>query len=264
MKTFPVGTDAVVEVAFLDNDGNPVTPIALSYVVKDATGENVVDATAIAGLTGTSTDIAVPHGLISTPGGYSVELFITVAGGQVFIQEEIFAVQPQARLQFLVNTFQTRASAAYVSSSIPNLISWMGADKDDQTVALIEAFRRITLLNFFIPWPEVLDLQNRIAPRYQSHLTPRMWPLMTPEIWAIYPDYFKDALNRAQVIQANALLTSDPMADRRRGGLFSEKIGESSIMFKNGVRPLDNDNVSRDAMNVLAQFINNRISITRS
>jgi hypothetical protein len=264
MKTFPVGTDAVVEVSFLDNDGSPVTPTALAYVVKDGQGEEIVPLTTIATLTGTSTDINVPHGLLTTPGGYSVELFITIAGGQVFIQEEVFAVQPQTRLEFLVNTFQTRANALYVAGSIPNLISWMGAGKDDQTVALIEAFRRITLLNFFIPWPEVLDLQNRIAPRYQSHLTPRMWPLMTPEIWTIYPDYFKDALNRAQVIQANALLTPDPMGDRRRGGLFSEKIGESSIMFKNGVRPLDGDGVNRDAINVLAQFLNNRITITRS
>jgi hypothetical protein len=263
MRTFPVGTNAVVEVPFLDNDGSPVTPVALAYAVKDSAGEDVVPLTAIATLTGTSTDISIPNGLISTPGGYSIELFITVAGGEVLVQEEVFAVQPTVKLQFLVNTFQTRANALYVSGSIPNLIAWMGATKDDQTTALIEAFRRITLLNFFIPWPEVLDLQNRIAPRYQSHLTPRMWPLMTPDIWTIYPDYFKDALNRAQVIQANALLNSDPMADRRRAGVFSEKIGESSLMFKSGVRPLD-DAVSRDAMNALAQFINNRISVTRS
>jgi hypothetical protein len=263
MLTFPVGTNAVVEVPFLDNDGSPVTPTALSYVVKDASGENVVDTTAITVLTGTSTDITVPNGLISTPGGYSAELFITVAGGQVFVQEEVFLVKPTVQLQFLVNTFQTRANALYTGNSIPNMLYWMGATKDDQTAALIEAFRRITLLNFFIPWPEVLDLQNRIAPRYQSHLTPRMWPLMTPDIWTIYPDYFKDALNRAQVIQANALLNVDPRADRRRAGVFSEKIGESSIMFKSGVRPLD-DLVSRDAMNALSQFLNTRITTTRS
>jgi hypothetical protein len=110
----------------------------------------------------------------------------------------------------------------------------------------------------------VLDLQNRIAPRYQSHITPRMWPLMTPEIWTIYPDYFKEALNRAQIIQANFLLTPNSAADRRRDGVFSEKIGESSIMFKNGVRPLDEDTVCRPAMNVLAQFLNTRITTTRS
>jgi hypothetical protein len=263
MKTFPVGTDAIVEVAFLDNDGDPVTPTSLSYVVKDGTGEEIVPLAPISVLTGTSTDITVPNGLISAPGGYSIELFITVASGQVFVQEEVFTVQPTVKLQFLVNTFQSRASALYVASQTPNMIAWMGADKDDQTVALMEAFRRIILLNFFIPWPEVLDLQNRIAPRYQSHLTPRMWPLMTPEIWTIYPDYFKDALNRAQVIQANAILTFDPMGDRRRAGVFSEKIGESSLMFKSGVRPLE-DTVSRDAMSVLAQFINTRITLTRS
>jgi hypothetical protein len=263
MQSFPVGTNAVVEVPFLDSDGNPVTPTALAYVVKDGQGTTLVDTTAISVLSGTSTDIAIPGGLLAAPGGYSVELFITIAGGEVYIQEEVFAVKPLVQLQFLTNTFQTRANALYVSGSIPNLISWMGATKDAQTAALIEAFRRITLLNFFIPWPEVLDLQNRIAPRYQSHLTPRMWPLMTPDIWTIYPDYFKDALNRAQVIQANQLLTADPMADRRRGGLFSEKIGESSVMFKSGVRPLD-DIVSRDAMTALSQFLNTRITTTRS
>ncbi|MCK1543418.1 hypothetical protein IVB12_15990 [Bradyrhizobium sp. 179] len=263
MKTFPVGTDAVVEIAFLDNDGNPVTPTALSYVVKDGEGQEVVALTPIADLTGTSTDITVPNGLIATPGGYSIELFITVADGQVFVQEEVFSVKPTAQLQFLVNTFQTRANALYVASQIPNLTAWMGAGKDDQTTALIESFRRLSLLNYVIPRPEV-DAQDYLDMECAWRLTPRMWPLMTTSVWQEYPAYFKEALNRAQVIQANQLMTFDPMADRRRAGVFSEKIGESSLMFKNGVRPLEEDTVCRPALNVLAQFINNRISITRS
>lgn len=264
MLTVPVGTNAVVELPFIDNDGDPVTPTALAYVVKNAEGEQIVPSTPISTLTGTSTTVTVPSGLISAAGGYSIELFITVASGAVFVQEEIFLVKQVARLQFLVNSFQTRAQAAYTASTVPNLISWLGADKEDQEVALMEAYRRLILQNYFIPWPEVLDLQNRIAPRYQSHITPRMWPLMTPTLWEVYPDYFKEALNRAQVIQANFLLTSDPTADRRRGGVFSEKIGESSIMFKSGVRPLDEDTVCRPAMNVLTQFLNTRITTTRS
>jgi hypothetical protein len=91
-----------------------------------------------------------------------------------------------------------------------------------------------------------------------------MWPLMTASVWQEYPAYFRDALARAQVIQANALLTFDPIADRRRAGVFSEKIGESSMMFKNGVRKLDEDTVCRPALNELAQFINNRITLTRA
>lgn len=262
MNKVPVGTDAVVEISFLDNDGDPVTPTALAYVVKNGAGEEIVGLTPIADLTGTSTEITVPNGLIATPGGYSVELFVTV-GSQVFVQEEIFTVQPVNQLQFLVNTFQTRAQALYVAGSLSNMTMWLGASKSDQTVALIEAFRRITLLNFVISWPET-EAQDFLQPRWRERLTPLMWPLMTPVIWAEYPQYFKDAIARAQVIQANDLLTDDPMASRRRAGLFSEKIGESSMMFKNGVRPLDNDKVCRPALNELAQFLNTRITLTRS
>lgn len=263
MQTFPVGTNAVVEIEFSNNDGDPVTPTALSYTVLNGSGETVRADTPIADLTGTSTIVTVPHALIAAPGGYAIELSITVAGGEVFVQEAVFGVVPQVRLEFLKNTFQSRASALFIANSIPGLSSWAGASRNEQETALIEAFSRITRLNFFIPWPELMDVQNRIAPEYQSHLTPRMWPLMTPSLYAIYPDYFRDALNKAQVAQANFLLTDDPIGDRRRGGLFSEKIGESSIMFKNGVRPLD-ETVCREAMNYLTQFINTRITLTRS
>lgn len=263
MKTFPVGTDAVVELPFWDNDGNPVTPTGLSYRVVNGVGEIIAGPTTISDLTGTSTEITVPAATFTAPGGYALELSIAV-GTQTFFQEEIIGITPVVRLEFLKNTFQSRAAALYVGNSIPNLVYWLGAEKADQEVALMEAFRRITLLNFHIPWPELIDMQSRIAPNYQSHITPRMWPLMTPDAFAVYPQNFRDALNKAQVIEANAILTADPTTERRRSGVFSEKIGESSIMFKSGVRPLDEDQISRPALNVLARFLNNRITLTRS
>lgn len=262
MLSFRIGADAVVELPFWNDDGDPVTPTGLSYRVLDSTGAETVAATTIADLSGTETIITVPSAVLTAPGAYQIELSISVSA-QTYIQEAIFTVTPVTRLEILKNTFQSRLNAVYLGTMIPNLTYWIGAEREDQEVALIEAFRRITLLNFYIPWPDAIDVMNRIAPAYQSHITPRMWPLMTSEIWATYPEYFRQAVLNAQVVEANAVLTVDPMKSRREGGLFSEKIGESSIMFKSGVRPLS-DGLSRDAMSILSQFIANRITVTRS
>ncbi len=264
MQNFPVGSDAVVEIPFWNNDGDPITPTGLSYRVTGSWGDEIVVPTVIANLTGTSTTITVPAAVFALPGGYTIELSIAV-GSQTFIQETIVGIVPVARLEFLRNTFLSRAGAAYVASSIPNLVYWVGAEKGDHEVALMEAFRRITLMSFSVPWP-TSNAQDRIEDDEQSIITPRMWPLMTTTAFAEYPEHFRYALTHAQLIEANAVLASanDPLTARRRGGVFSEKIGESSIMFKSGVRPLDEDTISRAALNLLSQFLNNRITTTRA
>jgi hypothetical protein len=114
-----------------------------------------------------------------------------------------------------------------------------------------------------IPWPELLDMQSRIAPHYKADITPRMWPLMTEDLFAQYPEAFREALKRAQVVEANQILTGDGYASRRKAGLMSESVGESSMMFKAGVRPLDLG-ISREALDYLTGFLNNRITTTRA
>lgn len=262
MQTVSVGSNAIIEVPFLDDDGTPVTPTGLRYVVLDASGNEVVGETVIGDLTGTSTTITVGSDVLGQVGGYTLELMIDV-GAQTYTQEAVFGVTTSQQLQFLVNTFQTRASALFVAQTIPNITAWLGASKDQQNIALINAFERITRLNFYIPWPELIDLQNRIAPNWVAEIGPRMWPLMTPALWAAYPQNFRDAMNKAQVADANEVLTLDPYADRRRAGLMSESIGESSMMFRAGVRPIDLP-VGKKAMEYLTMFLSNRTTTTRS
>jgi hypothetical protein len=262
MIGIPVGSDATLDVPFVDLNGDPVTPTGLAYAVYDGEGVPIVELTPIADLTGTHATITVPAGLHAQPGGYSIQLFITV-GSQTFIEEVVYGVFAVNSLVFLKNSFQTFAQAFYLATNIPNLTSITGSSKKEIVPALIEAFDRITKLNFVIPWPELLDMQSRIAPHYKQGLTPLMWPLMTEELFAQYPENFRKALCKAQVVEANQILTGDSYASRRRAGLMSESVGESSMMFKAGVRPLDLG-MSREALDCLTGFLNNRITTTRA
>jgi hypothetical protein len=263
MQTFTVGSDAVVHVPFLNSNGDPVTPSAASYQVLDMNDAQVVAPTAIGDVSGTDAVVTVPTTSL-VPGGYTIRLTMTV-GSQSISHEELFGVIAVNRLTYLKNTFQTYANAVFVSRDIPNMVYWLGASRDDQTLALIEAFNRLSRFNYWIPWPEIVDMQNRIAPNWVSTLNANMWPLITPENYASYPIEFRTALNRAQVAEANAVLQGgdDGYSVRRRAGLMSEKVGESSIMFHAGPRPLDLG-VSRQALDFLTQYLNNRLSLTRS
>jgi hypothetical protein len=90
-----------------------------------------------------------------------------------------------------------------------------------------------------------------------------MWPLMTNALFSRYPPIFVTALCRGQVSEANAILAGDPIGDKIRSGLFSEKIGESSMMFRSGIGPLKTT-VSRETLQYLQGYTNNRVYTTRS
>lgn len=118
-------------------------------------------------------------------------------------------------------------------------------------------------MNFIIPYPEIVDVQSIYAPEYYAEISPRMWPLMTTALYSRYPTVFTTALCKAQVCEANVILTGDPIGDKIRSGLFSEKVGESSMMFRSGLGPLKTV-VDRKTLEYLSGFTNNRITTTRS
>lgn len=265
MQSFKFGSDVVLTVSFIDeNGGNPVTPTAASYAVFDSNGEQIVPTTSVADTSGTDAQITIPANKHVAPGGYALVLTMTV-GADTVENSVIYLVVPAQRLQILKNTFVTIQQAMFIASTTPGLQSWTGAGSDDQVASMAEAFSRLTRLNYVIPWPELVDMQSRIAPYYKSEITPRMWPLMTPDLYAAYPEQFRNAIAKAQVIEANAVIVepTDGYAARRRAGLMSESIGESSIMFRAGTRPLETP-VSTDTLKCLTGFLNNRITLTRS
>lgn len=261
MKTYPVGGDVTVLIPFKDQNGDAVTPTGLSYVVRDENDEIVAGPTSISGPYASQVSIVVSGAANNAAGARCVELTMTNAAGS-FVTSAYYALKGVQRLVFLENTFQTYTAAQALALDMPNLDAWIGADDTERQVALIEAFHKLTQLNYAITWPTDVDLSRLIEPNWVAELSPDMWQDMTAEIFADYPPKFIEALKKAQIAEANHILDRNPIVERRNLGLMSESIGESSMMWRAGIRPLDMP-VDRAAMNYLRGWVHTSIRIGR-
>lgn len=263
MRTIGPNEQIVISVPVIDEDGNPVTPTALAWVLRDENDEIIRPSEDIEIVEDqTDYDITVPASSNIELGPRSVELRITHAGG-VSISSVVYGVIERARLIYATNSFQTLSQAIFLARDIPNIDSFLAASRNEQEKGLIEAFYRLTRLNFVIPPNEYTDTQSRILMECAGRLTPRMWAEITPELLNEYPARFLLALRKAQIAEANEIASGDPIAAKRRAGLLSESIGESSMMFRTGVRPLELG-TSRVALSYLTGYLNNRLTIGRA
>ena len=263
MNVYPINSAVALTIPLVDYNGDPVTPAMLSYTLFDQAGAVLVGPTSLSFTSGdTDATVVIPSQFNTSEGPRVLELTIDTASA-IFISEQVYAITPSQRLVFLQNSFQTYAQALYIARDMLNLDAWSAASPDLQRTAMIASFGRLKLLNYVIPYPEIVDVQSIYAPEYYAEISPRMWPLMTTALYSRYPFVFTNALCKGQVSEANAILTGDPIGDKIRSGLFSEKVGESSMMFRSGVGPLKTI-VSRATLEYLQGFTNNRVTTTRS
>jgi len=270
MKSFPVGLAVSVTLRFEDFNGDPVTPTGLSYHVEDENG-SVVRAAETISVDPTATEVAVvipaainflPAGTVS--GARTVILSITTTEG-VHEVSEIYTLRRPQRLSVLENSFITYAKAVVVADDMPRLDSWNLASAPERQQALIEAFTRLTRLGYHVKYPEGVEGMSYLNDRIlfdRTRISPQMWSEMTTEWFGGLPKPFLEALAKAQVAEANELLSGDVVGAKRRLGLMSESIGESSMMFRPG-KPLDLG-VSRAALDYLTGYVDLRMTATRS
>lgn len=286
MDRYDIGTAATFQINYVDESGNALTPTAVSYAVYDEVASQLVltpgigfydegvgilqndqpvgGSVTVVGPWISPQTITIPGGFNATAGGRQVIFAITSAAGVNYVTYSYRVLpSPQSRLVLLVNTFQTFLAAQVVADDIPNLPAWGAASDNDRTTALIEAYRRLTRFGYLIKWPEYVDTQNIYLQDIHARITPQMWPVMTTAIFAPYPLTFQEALAKAQVVEANHVLTSDPITYKRSLGLLAESVGESKMMFKGGIRPLDMG-VSKDTLVIIRPYLDYRVTLTRA
>jgi hypothetical protein len=198
---------------------------------------------------------------------YVITNRITTAQGRVneasirlrVISEEA-SLAPIALLR-LVNSFQTYPEAIQLSREIPGLVAWGAKTDIERSAALVEAYERLIRLGYRIPRPEV-DTMDRIDSGLALDLSPRHWEIMTIGDFDGLPARFTRALRKAQIAEAEDILGGDVIAGRRKAGLLSESVGESSMMFRTG-KPL-NLGISGAALAYLTGYINIRMTTVRS
>ena len=173
----------------------------------------------------TDTEITIPSlanvlapGEIS--GGRVVRLAIETADG-IHQARETYVLRAYERLVPPRNSFMTDAAAQALAFDIPGLTGFAGADATDREAALIEAHARIAR----VPVTPVITPYYRRAKVYDRH----SWPDVTADEFRTIHQGMKRAPMRAQLREANDILASDPVRDKRRSGVLSERIGESSV-----------------------------------
>lgn len=264
MKAYPVGVAVTVTIPYLDFNGDPVAPTGVTVRILDQDGVVLYTDTSVAVASADSDltyTVSSAYNLLKadeSAGARTVEADIQTAAG-IFPASVSYLVRANKRLVPVSNSFQTYEQALVAASQLPSVAAWEAADPEDRKNALEEAYRRLTAIGYRIRANEV---QEDVIDDQDHIVRPTRWPSMTISDWNKLPAKFHAALRRAQVVEAADILTNDPAEYKRRLGVLSESIGESSMMFRSG-KPLDLG-ISAAALSQLTGYIEFRITTTRA
>lgn len=217
--------------------------------------------------TGQSTDVTGNQWVFPTETMQEARLNVTLAaGGSICLKVQYRIISLDDRLVLLQNSFQTFNAALLTANSMPNLASFPVAAENDRIMALQEAWNRLTRLGYLVRWPRNPDAQNYLNwnDKRNEVIAPRIWAVMTISRWfTFYPQVFRDAMCRAQVSEADAILTNSVIEQRRAAGIVSETIGESSTTFRKTKSIADSLGVSKRTLDYLTGYVDIRHSIGR-
>lgn len=257
MEIYRDGSVVKVSITYANDEGLAIIPSSLSYRVFDQDFVELVASTPIAYAAGdTFADITVGSTENTLGVGERrvmriVELTIVTDDG-TYTQEVRYIIEANATLTTGDNSFQGYNEALLTSMDIINISGWDAANDRDRKKALIEAYHNICNLRFFITYS-----QDRV---FAGETIINLQDLSKAELLVLDVD-FMNAIRKAQVIEADVLLGGDLIEEKRRNGLMSETIGESSNMFRPG-KPLVMA-VSKRALRILAKYVSHARELGR-
>lgn len=265
MNVYPAGTTVIVTVPFVNYNGDPVTPTALSVRVLDETDSLLATLSVDLEPESTEVDVEIPAAYNNlaagvTDGARAVELVMTTSEGSIPTTLH-YALRTVVRLIVPSNSFQTFTQANLTAAKMANLTGWSSATDYQRQNALLMAYRRITRLSFKISY-DPGDLFTYAGMGEEVTVSRAVWLTMTEAEFGEYPADFREALCMAQIAEANEQLGGDLIGRKRRDGILSESIGESSMMFRTG-KPLD-FGICSEAMKFLQGYHNFTIRIGRA
>ncbi|MFM0095672.1 hypothetical protein PQQ87_08665 [Paraburkholderia nemoris] len=293
MQSYLAGTAVTVSIPLVDDSGDPIQPVSVSYRVVDQTDTQVVPSTPVPGYTqgATYVSITVPasNNVIqtfstsddnvgdidqSTYGARTIQLTCVDSLGNTTMLAASYVLRPVDILVTGLNSFQSYAQAQLTRMYIANAPGWDGADEDARTAAMIEARDHLVQLNYYLLNTNVnfgQDSLNYIPEgQYVSQYAATnslfmfngMLGLLTPEQFSQLPQRFIIALQKAQVAEADYILAPDPIESARQQGLVVDSIGQTKQMFR-GAKPLRLP-ACRKAMSYLSYFLTNTKMIGRA
>lgn len=262
MNVYSDGSQVVLTIPFADSDGNAVTVASAAYRVLDELGTEIVASTPIAisggevetsiTVTGANNTLAVD----ATRMMRVIELTMTDGNSSIYVTSTRYIIEATSVLEVYSNTLVTYDEAIMIAMDIPNLGSWDAATDRQRQAALLDAYAAIARLSFEVP-----DSRDPMEYLFAGSTVIDSIYDLDPADWALLPAQFITDFSKAQVVEADSLLGGDDVADRRRRGLMSETIGESSMMFRPG-KPL-NLPVNQRTLRYLTGYVRQGLRLTR-
>jgi hypothetical protein len=272
MNTYLAASDVKLTMPIVDGSGNAVTPIAASYRVQDENGTDVValspvtmpgaggtsGAKVVVGADGSaSVVVSIPAALNGFTqnmlrGMRRVDVTVDTGAGQVLFTQS-YLLEGGAPLVPGTNSFQTFDKAELVALDIPNLDGYKGATREERLAALIQARLNLGQMRYRYRWSQ--NWQNFIFPEFAVYSVIQL----TQAQYMTLPIDFRQAIERAQILEADDLLGGDPVLAKRTQGIVSETIGTSTTTFSS-VRPA-HQLICPRAMHCMARYVVKRIRV---
>lgn len=228
MKTYLTGQSITVSIPLVDGDGGSVVALAASYRVLNHEGSVVqsgeVTPWDAANTSATITVLASVNTLDGESGREIriIELVLTTAEGTTLVPHD-YMVERQDPLSVPLTSFQTYNEALAGAYDIPKMDAWATATRQARLAALIQARNNLTRLRY--------DFDNMDMDLSIDSIGHDAVVVLTEDNFQEFPEDFIAALKRAQLIEANSLMTSNTLSDMRNEGVLERTVGESSIKF---------------------------------
>ncbi|ATW57951.1 hypothetical protein CNR34_00018 [Pseudomonas phage nickie] len=169
----------------------------------------------------------------------------TKAGEVIKEDRNEVIIESQDLLRVLDNSFGTWADLSLAARYMVNIVPFNLSEPDQQKAALIQAYHNIgdVHVDFCPPHRRArYQPQNRMwddTGIFESNLE-RIYSTrqLKPETWARVHQDKKDSLIKAQIIEANFLLSGLTPEKQRLSGLLSHSAGESAHFYRT-TKPLE-------------------------
>lgn len=237
MKIYPEDYNVAIAVPFVDLNGDPVQPTEVKAKLFDETGALLADFGSlpfdpVAG----QKEVVIPAAFNSL-GVSSFEEVRTLRAELVTLNGSIrqahsYLIVGERRLEVMENSFMLIENAEIVARQIANLSGWASATEDQRYAALIEAYNRITRIPMRFNVKRTtgnLDYIQDPLYRTEKIIDRETWSVADAAEFNSWPESFRKTLRAAQLVEANEILEGDEFGKRRRAGVLSETIGESSV-----------------------------------
>lgn len=234
MNTFSPSTDVVLKFDMFDEETmEPVDPVSATFDLFDDEGDKLIDQDSVT-VTGGEDSLSVTIGstynsMTETEGARTAVLYVMTAAGEVTFQKTYLL----ARFSFLQvpsESGMTLPQSEILSSKMAQSVLevWDDAEPKRKSAGLREAWSRLSRIPY-LPYKAFDDVPSTAPDKIiEGNFSIAS---LTKAEWDELPQEFRNALKRAQIIEAAVILDGDPTWDRRQDGLISKTVGESSEMF---------------------------------